>query len=171
MNERVVNYLIAIGFLMLLAIIVKARRRFTGPLQRIARGLSKQGPVWKKCLQPKVLVLLFILALGISVFKEVYLDFSIVFWLLVFAFIASLAHLIKSYTEKDMRLPWHPMIVMALLFMMLPLVAYGIFQTWEFLTLGLVLALITLSFLMLLIKTIQATMQQLKKAHAKEQKE
>jgi hypothetical protein len=171
MDRRLINYLIALAILILLGIIAGFRSRFIAPFQRIARTLSKQKVLWKKGFQPKVLALLLIIALALSLFFEVYLDFSIFFWLLVLGFIASLSQLMKSYTEKDMRRPWHPIVVMALLFSLLPLLALGIFRTWEFFTLGLMMALFVFAIILLLVKTIQASMIQPSKAESKEHTE
>jgi hypothetical protein len=162
MDRRLIHYGIALAVLIIASIFLKLRGRFLGPLRRLALILPRTGPFWKRCLQPKVLILLLIFALGIAIFREFYLDYPLIFWLLVLGFIASLAQLMKTYTERDMRLLWHPIVVMALLFFMLPLVAFAsIFRTWEFFTLGLVMALLVLAIALLLVKTIRATMLRL----------
>lgn len=159
MDGRLITYLIALAILVFLIILVKFRGKFTAPLQRMVPRCRRYVPFLKRWLHPKVLILLFIIAVGLSLFSELYLDFPVLFWLLMLGFIASLAQVIRAYTMRDMKPPWHPIVVLVLLFLMLPLGALCIFRTWAFLTLGLAIALLGMAFLLLLIRTLQGTMQ------------
>jgi len=109
-DNRIINGLIILIGLVLLYVIFKIRRIFVPPINALGRVLTRLWLPTKRLLTPKVLPVIIFLVLIIMKVLGLHKLYPLIFIVLIFVFIASLARLLKNQLVAVLRFLWRPVV-------------------------------------------------------------